>query len=118
MPSRIELRYEVTPTPLLTLLLSNLAKLAGALFAPVVAIVYFTVNENIRPRTKRIILLLLFFLQLSIAVVLAYLAWRVRGQAASDAIADWLIALVTAVASGLPLWLKREQTKGQLPLRP
>lgn len=116
--TRLEIRYEIQATPLVTLILTNLAKLAAAFSAPLVAIIFFSVKENLRPRARRWILIGVVILQFCIAAVLGFLAWKVRNDASSAALADWLIVVVTAGASALPLWLKRERSGDSLEVRP
>lgn len=116
--TRLEVRYEIPATPLVTLILSDLAKLAAAFFAPLVTIAFFTLQENVRPRARRWTLICLVVIQLCIAGILGYLAWKVRNDASSAAVSDWLIVVVTAAASALPLWLKRDRGRDPLTFSP
>jgi hypothetical protein len=116
--TRLEVRYEIPATPLVTLLLTDLAKLAAAFSAPLVTILFFSVKENLRPRARKWILIALLLLQLGIAAVLGFLAWTVRNDTSSAALADWMIVFVTAAASALPLWLQRKRAGDSLAVRP
>jgi 4-amino-4-deoxy-L-arabinose transferase-like glycosyltransferase len=117
-PNKIEVRYELPPTPFQTLILSYISKVAGAFAAPFVVILFLSVKESVRPKTRRIALWVFGMIQVAVILWLAYTAWSTRNQLATNAVADWTIVALTAVASAVPLWIKREQPAQQLPVKP
>jgi hypothetical protein len=115
--STVEVRYQLPPTKFQTLVLAYISKLAAAFAGPFVAIVFFTVKENVRPRTRRYVLLVLVVVQLLIFGWLTYTAWSTRTESAATAVLDWVVVAITAFGSALPLWLKRERPDQQLAVR-
>lgn len=114
----IEIRYELQPTALQMLAASYFAKIAGALAAPFVTILFFSAKENMRPRTRKVILLALAVLQAPILVFLAYQSFAASAAQIKDGAFDWAIVLITAIATAIPLSLKRDQrAQERLPVR-
>ncbi|PYV97090.1 MAG: hypothetical protein DMG89_15660 [Acidobacteria bacterium] len=116
--SKIEVKYALQPTPLQKQALLYSGKLAGALIAPIIAILFLSAKENVRPTTRRIVLWILGLVQLVFCCYLVYTAWSIRGETGTSGILDWAMALISAVTAGLPLWLKRDAQLKELALRP
>jgi len=116
-PYKIEIRYQVPPTSTQALVLTYLSKLAGALAAPFIAILFFTLQDNVRPRIRKIVLWSLFTLQVLLLCGFGFVAIQTRSEAATSAIGDWIVVIVTALGAALPLWLRRPKPT-QFAVRP
>jgi thiol:disulfide interchange protein len=99
------------------LIVSYASKIAAGLAAPLIAIIFLPKSENLRPRSRRLILWLVSLIQISLLFAFAYLAWRVPGESTTTAISDWIVALVAGLGAAVPLWIKREKSPGDLVIK-
>jgi len=116
-PTTITLRYRVPSTPFQTLFVSYASKIFAGFAAPFIALVFLPRSENLKPRTRRIFLLVVGIIQVALLIGFVYAAWKTRGDATATAIWDWIVVVVVAIGAGVPLWMKKEKPANDLVIK-
>lgn len=113
----IRLRYRVQPTSVQTLVLSYASKAAAGLFAPFIAVMFFTRDEKASAKKRTLVMWILGVSELGILAALIYFAFKVQGESAGAAVGDWTIVFVSAIGTAIPLWMKREPSDQPLAVK-
>lgn len=104
---RVELRYVVPPTAAQAVASSGLAKVITLLLVPLFTLIFLPAKEDVRPRARRVAILVGFLLQGLAVLALLWLAVTARQTLTPSVLVDIGIALLGIAAQAVVLWFKK-----------
>jgi hypothetical protein len=105
--SFLEVRYEVEASKPQRILAEIILKLLAAFSVPLVELVLLGPVDIVHPRTRKIVILSGVILQLVIVGTLIWISLNVRGELGEKTIIELPIIVLSAVFTGLVLYIKR-----------
>jgi hypothetical protein len=105
----LELRYVIPANSGQKLVLEYGVKAVAAILTPLLGLLFLGSADNMRPRTRKIVLVLGAVIEVAILIAVWQVAITVRGEGALKTGLDLSVLLVGAVFSGVVLWVKRKK---------
>jgi hypothetical protein len=105
----LELRYVIPANSGQKLVLEYGVKVLAAILTPLLGLLLLGPAENMRPRTRNLVLVVGTVLEVAILIAIWRVAVVVSGEGALKTGLDLSVVLAGAVFSGLVLWVKRKK---------